>query len=139
MKYIDIFGRRLSLRRHRRSRPDWRQEVTDEQKRNLIDFLDRRVEYWRVQMGEGEVTWKLRNMKSQWGNCRYRERILTFNLQLALVDDDLKDYIIVHELSHLQIHNHGPLFKARQSEFIPDWPQRRKLLKEYIVCILQKL
>jgi len=106
--------------------------VSGEQAQMLVTYLQTNVEKWRQIMGEAPVTWKIRNMKSQWGNCRARTRQLTFNLQLALVSDALKDYIIVHELSHLKVQNHGPLFKARESQFMPDWPLRQKALKEYL-------
>lgn len=105
--------------------------VSKQQADELIAFLTERVEYWRIRMNEEPVTWKVRNMKTQWGNCRPKMRRLTFNLQLALVDNNLRDYIIVHELSHLQVPNHGPLFKARQSLFLPDWPARRQRLKNH--------
>lgn len=108
--------------------------VTKEQAQELKEWLTERVAYWRQIMNEEPVTWKIRNMKTQWGNCRAASRRLTFNLQLALVDNDLRDYIVVHELSHLQVQNHGPLFKARVARFLPDWEQRRKRLRQAVAC-----
>jgi len=99
----------------------------------LQTYLNENVEKWRIMMHEQPVTWRLRNMKTQWGNCRAQTRQITFNLQLALVPQPLVDYIIVHELSHLQVQNHGPLFKARLSQFMPDWKVRRQQLKEYLI------
>jgi len=107
-------------------------EVSPEKKKELIDYLTTAVEQWRITMGEEPITWKLRNMRSQWGNCRPQKRLITFNLQLALVEPRLRDYIIVHELSHLKVPNHGAEFKARETEFMPDWKERRKALKEYL-------
>jgi len=105
--------------------------VTNEKKKELIEYLNKNVEKWRIIMGEEPVTWTIRNMRTQWGNCRAQRRKLTFNLQLALVEDRLKDYIIVHELAHLKVQNHGPLFKARETEFMPDWKERREQLKGF--------
>lgn len=105
--------------------------ITPEQKKELLSYLTERVEYWRIQMGEEPIQWKIRNMKTQWGNCRAATRRLTFNLQLARVPNDLRDYIIVHELAHLKVQNHSSLFYEHVSEFIPDWAQRRKALKQY--------
>jgi len=107
-------------------------KVSRTQAEELIQYLTENVEKWRLKMGEAPVTWTIRNMRSQWGNCRAQSRRLTFNLQLALVPNCLRDYIIVHELSHLKVQNHGPLFKAREAEFMPDWKERRKQLKEYL-------
>lgn len=130
------FGNRPLIRRHRHSRPDWRQPVNEAQKKAFKEDLQYRVEHWRIIMGETPVRWTIRNMKSQWGNCRPQTRQLTFNMQLALLDNSLRDYIIVHELSHLQVPNHGPQFKARMDMFLPDWRTRRKLLREYVIHIL---
>lgn len=106
--------------------------ISREQTEELLLFLKDRVEYWRLQMNESPVTWKVRNMRTQWGNCRPQTRRLTFNLQLARVPVHLRDYIIVHELSHLQVPNHSALFYARMALFIPDWKSCRQLLKTYI-------
>lgn len=105
--------------------------ISKEQAEELRTYLTEAVERWRIKMGEEPVTWRLRNMKTQWGNCRAIKRVVTFNLQLARVPNDLRDYIIVHELSHLKIQNHGPLFKARETLFMPDWQERRKRLQMY--------
>lgn len=106
--------------------------ISQEQKEELTSWLTTRIEYWRVLMGESPVTWKVRNMKSQWGNCRAQSRRLTFNLQLARVPEDLRDYIVIHELAHLKVQNHSPKFYERVAMFMPDWSVRRKQLKQYI-------
>lgn len=105
--------------------------ISQEQKEELTSWLTTRIEYWRVQMSENPVTWKVRNMKSQWGNCRAQSRRLTFNLQLARVPENLRDYIVVHELAHLKVQNHSPKFYERVAIFMPDWSVRRKQLKQY--------
>lgn len=94
--------------------------VTKEQVDELNNYLTIAVEMWRIRMKEEPVTWKLRNMKSQWGNCRHLKRLITFNIQLARVEHDLIDYIIVHELAHLQVQNHGSRFHELVAKYIPN-------------------
>lgn len=106
--------------------------VSAAQRQALIDYLGEAVPRWCEIMGEAPVTIRLRNMKSQWGNCRWRERIVTFNLQLALVPHELVDYIIVHELAHLQVQNHSAAFHARVQQFIPDEVARRRTLNKIL-------
>jgi len=124
-----IHGRPFRVVRHRPPLP----EVSKQQREELVDYLTLQVEHWRILMGEEPVTWSIRNMRSQWGNCRPQQRKLTFNLQLALVDKDLIDYIIVHELSHLKVPNHSPEFKAREAQFMPDFRARKKRLNSKII------
>lgn len=105
-------------------------ERKDTLKEQLITRLQR-VDYWMEQMGEQPVEWRIRNMRTQWGNCRPQRRLITFNLQLANVPDNLLDYIIVHELAHLKHPNHSPAFKQHMATYIPDWKQRQEQLKQY--------
>lgn len=105
--------------------------VSEEQKQAFIAYLNEAVPRWCTTMGEAPVTMRLRNMKSQWGNCRWRERVVTFNLQLALVPHELVDYIIVHELAHLKVQNHSKTFHDRVQLFIPDEKERRKKLRNW--------
>lgn len=106
--------------------------VSAAQRQALIDYLNEAVPRWCETMGEEPVTIRLRNMKSQWGNCRWRERLITFNLQLALVPHDLVDYIIVHELAHLKVQNHSAAFHAHVQRFIPDEKERRRTLNKIL-------
>lgn len=107
--------------------------VTAEQRDALVTYLNEAVPRWLSIMGEAPLhEIRIRNMRSQWGNCRWRERIVTFNLQLALVPHELVDYIIVHELAHLKVQNHSAAFHAHVQQFIPDEKQRRRTLNKIL-------
>jgi hypothetical protein len=38
------------------------------------------------------------------------------------------DYLILHELCHLRVHNHGPSFYRLMDKCLPDWRERRERL-----------
>ena len=40
------------------------------------------------------------------------------------------DYVVVHELAHIRLHDHSPAFYALIERYMPDWRERMKLLKE---------
>ena len=42
----------------------------------------------------------------------------------------LADYVILHELAHLFIHNHGPQFRALLDRSMPDWKKRQEELQK---------
>lgn len=71
----------------------------------------------------------IRNQKSRWGSCSSK-KYLNFNYRLALIDRDLADYIIVHELCHLAEMNHSRAFWKLVEHTIPDYKNRKKLLKK---------
>ena len=39
------------------------------------------------------------------------------------------DLVVVHELCHIQVKNHGPDFYALLEQVLPDWRERKKLLR----------
>jgi len=43
------------------------------------------------------------------------------------------EYVIVHELCHLQQHNHGPAFYRLLNNLMPDWEQRRERLNDCVI------
>ena len=59
------------------------------------------------------VAWpelRLRRMKSQWGNCHWRQGYITLNTALARCPETLRDYVALHELVHFVHPDHGPGF-----------------------------
>ena len=83
---------------------------------------------WTARLNEPGVTWKLRRMKTLWGVCHFAKRQITYARQLALKPRELVEYVVVHELTHLKVHNHGPAFKALLDARLPDWRQLRRRL-----------
>ena len=106
--------------------------VTEWQREHLRDYLNEAVPHWQQVMGEPEVTWQIKQMRSEWGSCLSRRRKLMFNLELARVPYECIDYIIVHELTHLQVPNHSRLFEARMERFLPQWSTRRQQLNDFV-------
>lgn len=73
---------------------------------------------------------KFRKMKSQWGNCHTKKKILTFNLNLMYAPSECIEYVVVHEFAHFLQPNHSPKFYNELEKVIPDWKMRRKKLKD---------
>lgn len=50
--------------------------------------------------------------------------------QLAKKPIECLEYVILHELAHLKVKNHGPEFVAVLDQHMPQWQERKKLLNE---------
>jgi hypothetical protein len=71
----------------------------------------------------------IKNTKSRWGSCS-RKGNLNFNYKIALLPTFLSDYIIVHELCHIEQFNHSKDFWNLVARAIPYYPQARAELRK---------
>jgi len=95
---------------------------------SLQALLDALMGNWAARLGEADVTWKIRDMKTRWGVCNYVRRRVTYATQLALKPRELVEYVVVHELTHLRAHGHGPAFQALMDARLPGWRALRRRL-----------
>ncbi len=70
----------------------------------------------------------IRKQKSRWGSYS-SSGTLSINLNAALLDDALFEYLMIHELSHIVELNHSPAFWSLVESRIPDYKERKKRLK----------
>lgn len=66
-------------------------------------------------------------MKKQWGSCSPKGTI-TLNPLLVKAPSTCIDYVILHELCHLEEHNHSKRFYRLLSQVIPDWQVKKDRL-----------
>lgn len=111
-------------------------EMSEEERKELIKRyreilrpkLEEYLAFWRRQTGLHPERWQIRDMKTRWGSCNPRTKKLWFSVGLAEKPDECIEYVVLHELAHLKIANHGADFKAFLSQFMPDWRERQKQL-----------
>jgi predicted metal-dependent hydrolase len=70
----------------------------------------------------------VRSYQSRWGSCSTKGDV-TFNWRIIMAPNRIVDYVVVHELSHLKEHNHGPKFWKMVSRVIPDYLECKDWLK----------
>lgn len=71
----------------------------------------------------------VRYAKTRWGSCSSSGSI-RFNSRIAMLTDDVAEYIVVHELCHLKQMNHGPAFWDEMERALPGSKALRRKLRE---------
>lgn len=111
-------------------------EMSEEERKELVKRyreilrpkLEEYLAFWEGQTGLHPERWQIRDMKTRWGSCNPRTKKLWFSVGLAEKPDECIEYVVLHELAHLKIANHGADFKAFLTHFMPDWRVRQKQL-----------
>ncbi len=76
-------------------------------------------------------SWQTKYMTTRWGTCNTNTRKIWFNLQLAKKPIECLEYVILHELAHLKVKNHGKDFIAILDTYMPYWRETKKLLNDF--------
>ena len=92
------------------------------------DILPGRVAHYAGRMGVTPTGVKITGAKTRFGSCSAKNS-LCFSLYLMAYPDTAVDYVVVHELAHIRHKNHSPAFYAEVARVMPDYRERRKLLK----------
>lgn len=90
--------------------------------------LPGKVAYWSARMGVQPTGMKITTAKKRYGSCNSRGG-LCFSCYLMRCPEAAIDLVVVHELCHLREMNHGPAFYAMLETWLPDWRERKKLLR----------
>jgi len=75
------------------------------------DILKSEVHAWAKRIDVEIKELHVRQMKRKWGSCSSSGRV-TFNTDLLKEPADFRNRVIVEELLHIKVPNHGKLFKA---------------------------
>lgn len=70
-----------------------------------------RVRFWAKRLNVHITSIALRRMARKWASCSTTGR-LTFDSTLLILREEVQDYVIVHELLHFHVPNHGKLWKS---------------------------
>ena len=105
------------------------EELRDLAEAARID-LPARVAHYAPMVGVqyGRIT--IRSQRTRWGSCSAKGN-LNFNCLLMLCPEEVRDYVVIHELCHRIEMNHSPKFWAAVERVCPDYRAHRKWLKDH--------
>lgn len=103
-------------------------------RQTALSLVRKRLEYFN---GIYSFTFNRVRIKSQrtcWGSCSMRKN-LNFNYKLVFLPEKVADYVVVHELCHLEEMNHSKNFWNLVAKTIPDYLSIRKELRKHSLAI----
>lgn len=92
-------------------------------------MLTEKCQRFAARMGVTYGKISIREQKTRWGSCSAKGN-LNFNWKLALMPEEISDYLVVHELAHRVEMNHSPAFWKVVEREIPDYKERRIWLRK---------
>jgi predicted metal-dependent hydrolase len=97
-------------------------------KNKALDLITPKVEHYSKMYGVNHSKISIRNQTTRWGSCS-RQGNLSFNYKVVFLKDKLVNYLVVHEVCHLQQMNHSKKFWDLVAQAIPNYKELRTELQ----------
>lgn len=122
-------GEHMARQRQRReSRPEPTQAQREAYIRRARSELPEKAAYYARLMEVRPAGITITGARTRFGSCSSKGRIC-FSWRLMQYPEAAIDYVVVHELAHLRYMDHSPRFYSVVEQVLPDWRERRALLK----------
>ena len=103
-------------------------------KKQLEKVIEKLLNKWQNHMHIKYNGFSVKKVKSRWGWCNTKSKILGFNLMLLFQKKEAVEYVVVHELAHLFERGHNKKFYSIIAECLPDY----KIADKSLVMPLEK-
>lgn len=123
LKKIDFFNQTQDSHITKLTRKDYL-----ENKEKTFLMVSERLEYFNKFYCYEYNRISIKDQKTRWGSCSGKGN-LNFNYKIMFLPDELRDYIIVHELCHLKEFNHSQNFWNLVAKTFPNFKKIKKELK----------
>lgn len=97
-------------------------------KKTARKILSERLEYYSNKFGYTYSKMRITSARTRWGSCSSKGTI-SFTWRLVMAPMEVVDYVVVHELVHLGIHNHSQDFWRKVESFMPDYKTKKHWLR----------
>lgn len=125
-KWIDRNMDRVRARQKAYEEPN--PEEVERLRKIAAEYLPEAVRHYSAIMGVTPSAVKITSAKTRFGSCSSKNSIC-FSWRLMQYPKAAIDYVVVHELAHIVHKNHGKLFYQSIEEVMPDYKERKELLK----------
>jgi len=119
-------GHRIELKVPVGADRDFRERVFQRWQRELLrERGSRLVGDWAARLDVPPPMIGIKRMKTKWGGCNPAANRIWLNLELVKKSPECISYLVVHEMSHLIVPNHGDEFLRLLDRHMPNWRSQR--------------
>ena len=93
------------------------------------DRIGERLKHYSSVTGIHFNKFRITGAKKRWGSCNTKANIF-FSWRLIMTPLPVIDYVVVHELVHIEEKSHSKVFWNRVGSILPDYRERRRWLKD---------
>jgi len=128
---VEIAHKRIVISSPKAASQEKLRELMDEQYRSALrESALNLVAQWEKRLGVQVKQLFIQRMKTKWGSCNSSAKNIRLNLDLAKKAPECLEYIVLHEMLHFFVPNHGPRFVELMDRHMPNWRQIRQKLNE---------
>ena len=80
--------------------------------------------------GAGYSSLQIRGQRTRWASCS-SSGAMSFNWRLLLAPEEILDYVVEHEVAHLQVHDHSDRFWSLLAARCPGWREHERWLHRH--------
>ena len=132
--YCTLWDNLTTYKSHKDKRSD-KSLIIDFLKKEIKKYASRQIDYFWKKLNLHPKTIKIKDQKSRWWSCSSKWNI-NLNYKLIFYPPSIIDYVIIHELAHLEEMNHSKRFWDIVESQAPNFRMERKFLKDNWVVII---
>lgn len=115
-----------------------RQLIESHYRQYARELLTAKTSYWAKRIGVSYNRIAIKSQKTRWGSCSAKGN-LNYNWHIVCTNDELIDYIVIHELCHLRHLNHSPAFWQLVASHCPTYRECRSRLRSLTASLMSVL
>ena len=127
-EWIETHLKRIGKRSAEYNYDSYSEEQIGELKRRAMEIIPPIVSKYQTLIGVEPTSVRINRAKGRFGSCSGKDS-LNFSCFLMLYPMEAIEYVVVHELCHIKEHNHSNAFYREIEKVMPDYKERRRLLK----------
>jgi len=127
---LDFDGRLFKIYYNNYNTQIFQKHIDTFYKKQALQYITPLVEQWSEKMSLSFSNISFRKTKRQWGSCSAKNN-LSFNTMMMKLPKNVIQYIIVHELAHIQHKHHQKAFWQLVETYLPTYKTDINELKNY--------